>query len=180
MLTHNKQQDNISVLNKKYNLIQSAIDKTSQSNTTILIANLCNNMNTFGAGFNKKIADKFIAVKENYHMLGPTYIKNHVGHVQFVPVYRNEKHRNEIVVANMICQTGIISQTNTRPLNYYYLGICLAKLQYYVKQYKAEKELPVEIFFPKTQNKITGANWSFVYDMIKDTLRKPTFTYVYE
>ena len=80
----------------------------------------------------------------------------------------------------MICQTGIVSSTNTRPLNYYYLGICLAKLQYYAKQYKTEKEIPVEIFFPKTHGKITGANWSFVYEIIKDTLRKPTFTYVYE
>lgn len=173
-------QDNIALLNRKYDLIADAKSALMDTNSSVIILNICNNMNTFGAGFNKTIAQEFPIAKENYHLLGATKIKNALGHTQFVTTKINPKHKNEIIIANMICQTGIMSTTNTRPINYCFLGICLAKTQSYIKQYLSQKDLPIKVFSPKFQGNVTGANWSFVYDLILDTLRKPTFTHVYE
>lgn len=182
MLTKNRTvgKDNIVYINKKYDLIKDAEQSLAETDCSTIILNICNNMNTFGAGFNKTIANSFPIAKEDYHLLGPTKLRNALGYTQFVPVKTNQKHRNQIIVANMICQTGILSDKNTRPLNYYLLGICLAKVQNYVKQYKKESDLPINIYCPKFNAGIYGADWSFIYQLILDTLRRPTFTHVYE
>ena len=172
--------DNINVINKKYNLFQSAKNNLLQTNQSIIILNPCNNMNTFGAGFNKTIAQEFPIAKENYHMLGPTSIKNKLGYTQFVPVSINNKYKNQIIVANMICQTGIVSENNPRPFNYYYFGVCLSKIQDFIKEYKIHHDLDTVVYTQKTSHAITGANWSFVYEIILDVLKRPTYTIVYE
>lgn len=180
MLTKDRTDDNIVYINKKYNLIKDAQQALAETDSTTIIINICNNMNTFGAGFNKTIANAFPVAKEDYHLLGAPKLRNALGHTQFVSVKTNNKYRNQIIVANMICQTGILSVKNARPLNYYLLGICLAKIQSYIKQYKKEADLPVNVYCPKFNAGIHGANWPFIYQMILDTLRKPTFTHVYE
>jgi hypothetical protein len=171
---------NINLVNKKYNIVSAAKNNIHETNQSVLILNVCNNMNAFGAGFNKIIADVFPIAKENYHMLGSSALKNKLGYTQFVKVETNEKHKNQIVVANMICQTGIISSTNPRPFNYYYFGICLAKIQDFLKQYKSDSDLDMIIYSPKIHGGVTGANWSFVHDMMLDVLKKPTYVMVYE
>lgn len=172
--------DNINIVNKKYNLIEAAKSNLYNSNKSILILNVCNNMNTFGAGFNKVIANEFPIVKENYHMLGASSLKTKLGHTQFVPVMVNPKYKNQIIVANMICQTGIISENNTRPMNYFYFGLCLSKVQEFIKQYQSKNDLDIVVYSPKISYSITGANWSFIYDLMIDVLKKPTYTIVYE
>lgn len=172
--------DNINIINKRYNLIQAARAALAATNQSIIIANPCNNMNTFGAGFNKVIAQEFPLAKENYHVLGSNVIKNKLGYTQFVPVAINNKHKNQIIIANMICQTGIISDTNPRPFNYHYFGICLSKIQDFIKEYKIKHDLDIVVYSPKISHGITGANWSFVYEIMLDVLKKPTYTIVYE
>ena len=164
MLTKDRtsDKDNIVYINKKYDLIKDAEQSLAETDCSTIILNICNNMNTFGAGFNKTIANSFPIAKEDYHLLGPAKLRNALGYT------------------HMICQTGILSDKNTRPLNYYLLGICLAKVQNYVKQYKKESDLPINIYSPKFNAGIYGADWSFIYQMILDTLRRPTFTHVYE
>lgn len=180
MLTKSHIADNINIVNKKYNLIQAAKTNLANSDKSIIILNICNNMNTFGAGFNKTIAQEFPTVKENYHLLGASLIKTKLGHVQFVPVATNNKHKNQIIVANMICQTGIMSDTNPRPINYYHLAICLSKIQDFIRQYKEKNDLDAIVYSPKVGYNVIGANWSFVYELMADTLKKPTYTVVYE
>lgn len=103
-----KTVENINILNKKYDLIKDAHELVSKTDESVVILNICNNMNTFGAGFNKVIAKNFPIAKENYHLLGPSKIKRALGHTQIVKSYENKTHKNAIFVANMICQTGII------------------------------------------------------------------------
>lgn len=179
MLTKDK-NSNISILSRKYDIVSDAKQVVSQTDNSVLIINVCNNMNTFGAGFNKTIAEAFPLAKENYHMLGPTKIRTALGHTQFVTVSKNNKFRNEIIVANMICQTGIISQTNPRPLNYFFLGSCLYKVQHYLKQYRLENDLTIQTYSPKFNAGISGCSWNIVKELILDTLKKPTFTNIYE
>jgi hypothetical protein len=172
--------DNINIINKKYSLIQAARTNLAQTNQSTIILNVCNNMNTFGAGFNKTIAQEFPLAKENYHLLGASVIKSKLGYTQFVPVAINNKYRNQIIVANLICQTGIMSDANPRPFNYYYFGSCLSKVQEYIKEYKNNHDLDVVVYSPKISYSITGANWAFVYEMMLDVLKRPTYTIVYE
>lgn len=179
MITKNT-PTNINIVNKKYNIIQTAKANLLNSNQSVLILNPCNNMNTFGAGFNKIIAHEFPIAKENYHMLGASIIKNKLGYTQFIPVTINNKYKNQIIIANMLCQTGIMSDTNPRPFNYYYFGVCLAQVQNFIKQYKSDNDLGIVVYSPKIHLGVTGANWSFVYEIMVDVLKKPTDTLIYE
>lgn len=180
MLTKQDTQNNISIINKKYNLITEALKNVSETSQSVLVLNPCNNMNAFGAGFNKTIAEAFPIAKENYHMLGSNIIRSKLGYTQFVPVMTNSKNKNQIIVANMICQTGMLSKTNPRPFNYYYFGLCLSKVQDFIHKYKLNNDLNILVYSPKIHMGVTGANWFFVYDMMLDTLKKPTYTLVYE
>lgn len=171
---------NIVLASKKYNLIEAARNNILHSNQSVLILNVCNNMNAFGAGFNKVIASEFPIAKENYHMLGASSLKNKLGYTQFVNVASNAKQKNQIIVANMICQTGIISTSNPRPFNYYYFAMCLAKVQDFIKQYKSTNDLNIVVYSPKIHGGLAGANWSFVYDIMTDVLKKPTYVMVYD
>lgn len=175
-----KVHHNISIISKKYDLISDAKETLLNSNNSVLVLNICNNMNTYGAGFNKIISQDFPIAKENYHLIGSTKLRTSLGHTQFVKVAIDKKYKNEIIIANMICQTGIMSSTNPRPINYCFLGLCLAKVQSYVKQYMSENDLPIKIMSPKFHGNVTGANWSFVYELLLDTIRKPQHTYIYE
>lgn len=178
MLT--KSNHNLSIVNKKYNIIDAAKSNVLNTNQSALILNPCNNMNTFGAGFNKIIAEAFPIAKENYHMLGASTLKNKLGYVQFVPVVTNNKYKNQLIVSNMICQTGIISDSNHRPFNYYAFGVCLAQIQEFVKKYQDRNDLSIGLYMPKIHMGVTGANWSIVSEIILDVLKKPIHTFVYE
>jgi len=175
-----KDTKNIALLNKKYCLIQDALSLLQDTDSSVIILNICNNMNTFGAGFNKTIADTFPVVKENYHLIGPSKLKTALGYTQFVKAKYNPKYKNNIIIANMICQTGIISDRNTRPLNYFFLGNCLSKVQNFIKNYNSEYDTKVHLYSPKFHMGILGAHWPFIQEILLDTIHKPTYIQVYE
>lgn len=175
-----KDTKNISILNKKYCLISDALSLLDDTDNSVIILNICNNMNTFGAGFNKIIAEVFPLAKENYHLIGPSKLKTALGYTQFVKTKQNSKHKNNIIVANMICQTGIISERNPRPLNYFHFGSCLSKVQTFIQNYNLEYDTRVHLYSPKFHMGVLGAEWSFIQEMMFDTIRKPTYVQVYE
>jgi hypothetical protein len=179
MLTKQR-PDNITRISTTDDLFKAAKNNVANTNQSVIILNPCNNMNTFGAGFNKAVAEEFPLAKENYHMLGATVLKNKLGYAQVVPVATNNKYKNQIFIANMICQTGIISTNNPRPFNYYYFGMCLEHIQNYVKQYKHNSDLGILVYCPKIHMGVTGANWSFILDIMSDVLKRPTYVMVYE
>jgi hypothetical protein len=171
---------NIAILNKKYCLIKDSLSLLNETDNSVIILNICNNMNTFGAGFNKIIAESFPLAKENYHLIGPSKLKMSLGYTQFIKAKHNPKYKNNIIVANMICQTGIISNHNTRPFNYFFFGNCLSKVQNFIKNYNSENETRVHLYSPKFHMGISGCNWSFVQELFLDIIKKPTYTEVYE
>jgi len=137
-------------------------------------------MNTFGAGFNKDIAKQFPLVKENYHLIGPSKLKNLLGYTQFIKADTNPTYKNNIVVANLICQSGIISSTNPRPLNYSYFSNCLVKVNQYITEYNKANETKIQVYSPKFNAGVLGANWLFLKELMIDTIKKPTYIQVYE
>ena len=98
-----------------------------------------------------------------------------LGHVQYVSVFKDTKYHHEIIFANMIAQNGIISNKNTRPLNYIALAYCLSNINAYIKKYLSDdSSKKIEIHAPKFGSGLAGGNWNFIKNMIDDAL--PNYT----
>ncbi|NDC96104.1 hypothetical protein EB077_12425, partial [bacterium] len=116
----------ISTINNQYNFnlikddLFNHIDNLIKNNhsLTVLVPHVCNNVDAFGAGFAGAVARKYPIVKDNYHMLGPSFLKRNLGYTQFINIPNSLKNNSEIVFCNMIAQNGLISKNNKRPLNY--------------------------------------------------------------
>lgn len=135
--------------------------------TTIIVPHVCNNMDLFGAGFAAAIANKYPIVKENYHILGKSFLSKNPGYSQFITVQHNKKHDSKLIICNMIAQNGIISQKNKRPLNYLSLCKSMQGVKNYIKQ-NFDNDQVVQIHAPKFGSGLAGGNWSFISSLIDD------------
>lgn len=141
--------------------------KAGNNGTSIIVPHVCNNINAFGAGFAGAVARKYPIVKENYHLLGSNFLKNNLGYVQFVDVYKDTNYGHRLIFANMIAQNGTISNTNPRPLNYLALTKSMVNIAKYIGQH-FDIENRVQIHAPKFGCGLAGGNWNFVEELIKD------------
>lgn len=144
---------------------------------SVIVPHVCNNMNLFGAGFANAVANRYPIVKENYHLLGSTFLKTHMGYTQFVDVAKNKISGHRLVFANMIAQNGIISPANPRPLNYYALATSMANVAQYIKL-KFDNDSSVQIHAPKFGCGLAGGDWNFISNLIEDIWQtKQVFIY---
>jgi hypothetical protein len=143
--------------------IESYVNQ-NHNGCSIIVPHVCNNVNSFGAGFAAGVAKHFPIVKENYHLLGK---QNILGYTQFVEVYKNKDYGHKIIFANMIAQNGTIHKNNPRPLNYYSLAKCMANVNLYIHQ-NFDSENRVQIHAPKFGCGLAGGNWNFIQDLITD------------
>jgi len=121
----------------------------------------------FGAGFASAVASRYPTIKENYHLLGKSFLKKTPGYSQFITVSEDHKYDNKLVFCNMIAQNGIISSNNPRPLNY--LSLCRSMLA--VSKYIKDNFSPdnkIEIHAPKFGSGLSGGNWNFISSLIDD------------
>lgn len=145
--------------------------------STIIVPHVCNNLNLFGAGFAAAVADHYPIVKENYHLLGNTFLKNNLGYTQFVTVKKEPVYGHQIIFANMIAQNGVASASNTRPLNYFYLAQSMYKVAHFIHT-NFDIDNKVQIHAPKFGCGLAGGNWNFIKDLINDIWNKyPIFIY---
>jgi len=137
--------------------------------SSIIVPHVCNNINSFGAGFAGVLAEKYPSVKENYHLIGPTVLKNSLGNIQCVDINHNNKYRHKLIFVNMIAQNGLRGQNNRRPLNYAALVQCMIKVKHHTKNLKKEDSSEnFEIHCPKFGTGLAGGRWEFVSDLIED------------
>lgn len=134
--------------------------------TTVIVPHVCNNINSFGAGFAAAVAKHYPIVKENYHLLGYKFLKNNLGYVQFVEVKKTIPFNHKLIFANMIAQNGTINKDNPRPLNYLALSKCMVNVRNYINTHF--KDQPVQIKCPKFGCGLAGGNWLFIQDLIQD------------
>lgn len=135
--------------------------------TTIIVPHVCNNIDTFGGGFTSGIAKHYPIVQDNYHLLGPSFLKKNLGYTQFISAREHKKNNSQIIFANMIAQNGIISHKNKRPLNY--LALCRSMLSVYkYTQEKVDKDQTIQIHAPKFGSGLAGGNWNFISYLIDD------------
>lgn len=162
------------------NLFQSVANHihVGHNGTSIIVPHVCNNVDSFGAGFAAGVAKYYPIVKENYHMLGSYFLKNNLGYTQFVEVAKNNTYGHKLVFANMIAQNGIISKSNPRPLNYYALVKSMVSIKSYAQQNFSREDHPVQIHAPKFGSGLAGGEWKFIEELIKDVWDNiPTFIY---
>jgi len=167
----------------KYTDIFESIEKrvrSGNSGCTVLVPHICNNLDIFDIGFAKLVANKYPSVKENYHMLGKTFLKNNLGHCQFLNIYEDPKHKYKLCFVNMIAQNGIHSPKNTRPLNYAALVKCMINVSQFITLNTDFHTDPksIEIHAPKFGIGLAGGNWNFISDLIEDIWSKYT-VYIY-
>jgi len=140
----------------------------SSNSSVFIVPHVCNNMDVFGGGFTAGISQYYPNVKENYHMLGPSFLKKNLGHTQFIVAKENKKNNNKIIFANMIAQNGVISKTNPRPLNYLALCRSMVAVATYIKNNIDPHEQQTQIHCPKFGSGLAGGNWHFIQNLIED------------
>ena len=174
MKTFQKTHNNLHIIND--DIFTSIIKCVSAGNVgnSVIIPHVCNNINLFGAGFAHAVAKHYPIVKENFHLLGN---KSQLGHVQFVSVHKDKTYGHRLIFANMIAQNGTISTSNSRPLNYYALSLCMKAVSNYIEA-NFDNENRIQIHAPKFGSGLAGGNWNFIQDLIDDIWSKhPVFIY---
>lgn len=154
------------------NIFDITKDRVTAGNNgcTVFIPHVCNNIDAFGAGFAAQVADKYPIVKADYHMLGKTFLKNNMGHAQFIKAFEDTKHRHKLFFVNMIAQNGLINKSNPRPLNYVGLVKAMLSVSNYIQNQTgfSNNTENVEIHCPKFGSGLAGGNWHFISDLIED------------
>jgi hypothetical protein len=143
------------------------ITRSGNNGSSIIVPHVCNNINAFGAGFAGELSKHYPIVKENYHLLGSSFLKNNLGYVQFVEVYKDSTFGHRLIFANMIAQKGTISKKNPRPLNYLALVKCMNQINMFVSK-NFNNDTRVEIHAPRFGCGLAGGNWNFVEELISD------------
>lgn len=134
---------------------------------SIIVPHVCNNVNSFGAGFAGALAKRYPIIKENYHLLGSNFLKSNIGYTQYITTLEDTEYKHKLIFANMIAQNGTISNKNPRPLNYLALVKCMVSVSNYIQK-NFDQEYPVQIHCPKFGCGLAGGNWNFVKDLIDD------------
>jgi hypothetical protein len=173
-------KNNIPLINGDlFDYINSYINQ-GNNGSSIIVPHVCNNINSFGAGFAGAVAKHYPSVKENYHLLGNSFLKNNLGYTQFVEVAKDKRYGHKLIFANMIAQNGIISSNNPRPLNYLALAKSMVGVGKYI-QNNFDKESKIQIHAPKFGCGLAGGDWNFISDLIKDIWNNiPLFIYSYK
>jgi hypothetical protein len=168
--------------NKDIFATTSELVRMDQMGSSIVVPHVCNNIDLFGAGFAEAVANRYPEVKANYHLLGQSFLRNNLGHVQFIEVMHNKKYGHKLVFANMIAQNGVRNKSNFRPLNYIALAKSMHSVAIYIKGMAASNKDYASkwtIHCPKFGSGLAGGNWNFISDMIADAWRD-TPVYVYQ
>lgn len=173
----NKNNKRHSYVISKHDIFNCCIEKinTPNNGSSVIIPHVCNNIDSFGAGFAAFIADKFPIVKMNYHMLGKSFLRSNLGYCQIIKVIENNKTKNSLYVANMIAQNGVISPSNTRPLNYLALTKSMSAVASFINSQLKNNESSTDIFdihCPRFGSGLAGGNWYFISDLIDDIWSK--------
>jgi hypothetical protein len=134
---------------------------------TKIVPHVCNNMDLFGSGFAGLLSQKYPIVKQNYHLLGKSFLAKNPGYTQSVIVEQNRQHGSKLIISNMIAQDGVISSSNKRPLNYVSLCKSMVGVKQYIKQ-NFDMDQKVEIHSPKFGSGLAGGNWNFISLLIED------------
>lgn len=129
-----------------------------------IVPHVCNNENKWGAGFVLALSKKWKQPEIAYRMQKDYTL----GNVQFVRV------ENDIIVANMVAQNGVIHVNGIPPIRYDALKTALIK----VNQMAIETNSTIHC--PKFGAGLSGGRWDIIEEIIKEVITVPVTVYNYE
>jgi len=124
----------------------------------VVIPHVCGTSGKFNSGFAGALSQKHPETKINYEMLSSYKL----GEIQIINIDKNK------IVVNMICDNESLNK-NTRTLNYYCLGKCMANIRNYIKlNYKDSEIKKCQIHAPRFGTGRPGGDWNFISELIND------------
>ena len=119
-----------------------------------VIAHICNDENIWEAGFVLALSKRYPQAKEAY-----LNASLKLGDVQWIEVDEN------VMVANMIAQKGVLSHDNPHPIDYHALDICLEKV------FTQAKKSDYTVQMPKIGVGLAGGRWDIIEPLITQNQR---------
>lgn len=125
-----------------------------------IVAHVCNNIGAWGAGFTGAINARWEDPETNFRWWASRghVGKYYLGRNQYVQV------EQDIYVANMVAQDGIVSADNPQPLSYYALEACLNQLN------SGASYLNASVHMPRIGTGLAGGSWDEIEPIINRTL----------
>jgi hypothetical protein len=170
MKTRTKKPLNITV--SKSDIVKAAKSAVygKEYGYSVVIPHLCNNyakyVATSASSTILSSEKNYPHIETNYHLLGKNFLAKNPGYVQFIDVETEKEYNRRLVIANMICNNGLYSNINRRPINYAYLVKSMVDIKKFILT-NFNSESKVKIYMPKFNSK-TGANWNFVSLLMED------------
>lgn len=122
-----------------------------------IICHICNDLGAWGAGFVLALSKRWEEPEAAYRQWS-SEDDFKLGAVQFVQVEEN------IWVANMIGQHGLISANNKTPIRYKEVEKCLEKVK------EKALELQASVHMPRIGCGLAGGKWEEIEPLIQKTL----------
>jgi len=129
----------------------------------VVITHCCNSIGQWGRGFVLSLSRKWEEPEQRYRDFCE---KNKdisiLGRTCFAKIDKN------LVVANMIGQEGIVSESNPIPIKYKALIDAMTKVKEYIEMIKVQTTRPVVIHAPKFGSQLAGGNFDFILELIRE------------
>lgn len=122
------------------------------NNNQKLICHICNNIKSWGSGFVIPLGEHFPQARIRYL----TESKLNLGDTQFI-------NCDNICIANMIAQKGIISEYNRTPIKYTALAKCMDTIRFMCQTRHID-----EIHAPAFGSLRSGGHWPFIHKLIEE------------
>lgn len=131
-----------------------------------VIAHIVNDLGLWGSGFVMAVSNRWPGVKKDYiNWARGNKEPFQLGQVQFVPV------KEDIAIANMVAQRGVVNDDNPKPLQPYWLKWALIRLN----DFALEKHATIHM--PRIGCGLAGGTWNEVQPLIKECLQVDVTVY---
>lgn len=137
-----------------------------------IITHICNDLGGWGAGFVLALSKRWKEPEQAYHLLRNTISAYCLGTVELVRV------TDDIIVANMIAQHGIINNHSNNfikdyipPIRYGAVRLCLTTVNEYA--YKNH----CTIHAPRFGAGLAGGDWKVIEQIIKEVMSVDVYIY---
>jgi hypothetical protein len=146
------------------NYVTGDLFKLAPGDKPIVIPHICNDLGKWGSGFVVPLGQEFPRAKAEYLR----WAEEQFDHERNIPFERGQvqivRVAQQVFVANMVAQKGLISPDNPHPIVYSALYNCMVKLFHQlIEPWKGD---PMSICAPKFGSLRAGGDWGVIEKLI--------------
>lgn len=128
----------------------------------VIIPHCCNDLKVMGAGVALSLKKKWPGVEDTYKTSSMA-----LGSISYFTHVSNSKV--DLIVANMIGQSGLVSNNNSKPVKYWALAIAMDKVcGFYDSLSLGYPGKKIVIHCPKFGSDLAGGDWNFILELINE------------